>query len=223
MTIERLVGYHYIDNGYFVVKHKKRCEEVFYLKTKDMLKDETIVGSPIKQMVIVACVMFVFWNLLGGKYSLKFLTYGAVTSIAAAWLCVPLMLIPNASGTKKYFIFDVNLGKYIIYWIWLLNEVVKANIDVAKATVKPEMVINPRLIRFRIKFDNPMAHATLANSITLTPGTVTLNVTEDGLYEIHALTDGAAEGLLEGGMQKRIAELFGEPFDYAVVEEGEVQ
>ena len=107
--------------------------------------------------------------------------------------------------------------------MWLLNEVVKANIDVVKATVKSEMVINPRVIRFRIKMDNPMAHATLANSITLTPGTVTLNVTEDGLYEIHALTDGAAEGLLEGGMQKRIADLFGEPFDYAVVEEGEEQ
>lgn len=43
------------------------------------------------------------------------------------------------------------------------------------------------------------------------------------MYEIHALTDGAAEGLLKGGMQKRIADLFGEPFDYAVVEEGEEQ
>ncbi len=193
------------------------------MKTREMLKDKTIVGSPVKQLVIVALVMFVFWNLLGGKYSLKFLTYGAVAAIAAAWLCVPLMVIPNASGTKKYFIFDVNLAKYAAYWLWLLNEVVKANIDVAKATVKPEMEINPRMIRFRIKFDNPMAHATLANSITLTPGTVTINVTEDGLYEVHALTDGAAEGLLDGGMQKKIAELFGEPFDYEVVEEGEEQ
>ena len=193
------------------------------MKTKDMLKDETIVGSPMKHLVVLTCVLFFFWILLSGKFDLKFLTYGVLTAVISAWICVPLLLLPNAKGTKKYFIFDVPLAKYAVYWLWLLNEVVKANIDVVKATVKSEMVINPRVIRFRIKMDNPMAHATLANSITLTPGTVTLNVTEDGLYEIHASTDGAAEGLLEGGMQKRIADLFGEPFDYAVVEEGEEQ
>ena len=193
------------------------------MKTKDMLKDETVVGSPMKHLLVLAGVLFAFWFLLSGKIDLKFLTYGVLTALISAWICVPLLILPNADGTKKYFIFDVPLGKYALYWLWLLNEVIKANIDVVKATVKSEMVINPRVIRFRIKMDNPMAHTTLANSITLTPGTVTLNVTDDGLYEIHALTDGAAEGLLERGMQKRVADLFGEPFDYAVVEEGEEQ
>lgn len=193
------------------------------MKTKDMLNDKTIVGSPVKHLVVLAVVLFAFWFLLSGKVDFKFLLYGVLTAIISAWICVPLLLLPNADGTKKYFIFDVNLGKYALYWLWLLKEVVNANIDVVKATVKSEMVINPRVIAFRIKYDNPMAHTTLANSITLTPGTVTLNVTEDGLYEIHALTDGAAEGLLGGGMQQKVADLFGEPFIYEVVEGGEVQ
>ena len=193
------------------------------MKTKDMLNDKTIVGSPVKHLVVLAVVLFAFWFLLSGKVDFKFLLYGALTAIISAWICVPLLLMPNADGTKKYFIFDVNLGKYALYWLWLLKEVVNANIDVVKATVKSEMVINPRVITFRIKYDNPMAYTTLANSITLTPGTVTMNVTEDGLYEIHALTDGAAEGLLGGGMQQKVADLFGEPFIYEVVEEGEVQ
>lgn len=193
------------------------------MKTKDMLKDETIVGSPKKHLLVLAVLMFIFWILLSGKLEFKFLTYGVLTALISAYICVPLLLLPNASGTKKYFIFDVPLGQYAVYWLWLLNEVVKANIDVVKATIKAEMQINPRVIRFRIQYDNPMAHTTLANSITLTPGTVTLNVTPDGLYEIHALTDGAAEGLLDGGMQKRVADLFGEPFIYEVVEEGEEQ
>ena len=193
------------------------------MKTKDMLNDKTIVGSPMKHLTVLAVVLFAFWFLLSGKVDFKFLLYGALTAIISAWICVPLLLLPNADGTKKYFIFDVNLGKYAVYWLWLLKEVVNANIDVVKATVKSEMVINPRVIAFRIKYDNPMAHTTLANSITLTPGTVTLNVTEDGLYEIHALTDGAAEGLLGGGMQQKVADLFGEPFIYEVVERGEVQ
>ena len=193
------------------------------MKTKDMLNDKTIVGSPMKHLTVLAVVLFAFWFLLSGKVDFKFLLYGALTAIISAWICVPLLLLPNADGTKKYFIFDVNLGKYAVYWLWLLKEVVNANIDVVKATVKSEMVINPRVIAFRIKYDNPMAHTTLANSITLTPGTVTLNVTEDGLYEIHALTDGAAEGRLGGGMQQNVADLFGEPFIYEVVEGGEVQ
>ncbi len=188
------------------------------MKTRDMLKDQTIVGSPVKHLTVLAIVLFIFWNLMCGRFDLKFLTYGVLVSGVAAWVCVPLLLIPNADGTKKYFIFDINLGKYILYWIWLLNEVVKANIDVVKATVKPEMEIEPGVIRFRVKWDNPMAHTTLANSITLTPGTVTMNVTEDGLYEVHGLTVGAKEGLLEGGMQQKVAELFGEPFNDEVYE-----
>lgn len=191
------------------------------MKAKSFLQDKTVVGSPMKHYLTLTCILFLFWVMLSGKFDLKFLFYGAVSALVAAWICTPLLLLNNASGTRKYFAFDVSLGKYIAYWGWLLKEVVKANWDVVKAVVRPDMAINPRVIRFRIKMDNPMAHTTLANSITLTPGTVTLNTTMDGLYEIHALTDGAAEGLLEGGMQKRVAALFGEPFDYAVVEEGE--
>ena len=193
------------------------------MKTRDLLNDETIVGSPKKHLTVLAVVLFAFWILLSGKMDLKFLTYGALTAVVSAYICVPLLLMPNADGTKKYFIFDVNLGKYFMYWLWLLNEVRKANIDVVKAVVRSELDIEPMVARFRIKFDNPMAHTTLANSITLTPGTVTLNVTDDGLYEVHALNQGFADGLLEGGMQEKIAELFGEPFIYEVVEEGEVQ
>ena len=193
------------------------------MKTKDMLKDETIVGSPKKHLVILTIVLFAFWILLSGKMDIKFLTYGFLTAVISAWICVPLLLMPNHDGTKKYFIFDIPLGKYAMYWLWLLNEVRKANVDVVKAVVRSELDINPQLARFRITFDNPMAHTTLANSITLTPGTVTLNVTEDGLYEVHALNDGFAAGLLEGGMQEKIAELFGEPFIYEVIEEGEEQ
>ena len=193
------------------------------MKTKDLLNDKTIVGSPAKHIAVLACVLFAFWLLMCGKYDLKFTTYGILASVISAWVCTPLLLLPNADGTKKYFIFDVNLAKYAMYWLWLLNEVRKANVDVVKATVRSEMDIDPQVCRFRIKFDNPMAHTTLANSITLTPGTVTLNVTEDGFYEVHALNGGFADGLLEGGMQQKIAELFGEPFIYEVVEEGEEQ
>ena len=89
------------------------------------------------------------------------------------------------------------------------------------ATGGQELNIDPKVVRFRFKADNPMASVILANSITLTPGTVTMNVTDDGVYEIHALTVGAAAGVLDGGMQKKVADLYGEKFDFAVVESEE--
>ena len=76
------------------------------------------------------------------------------------------------------------------------------------------------MIRFVFRSDNPMAKVLLANSITLTPGTVTINVTPEGIYEVHALTDGAAEGLLSGAMPRKVAELFGEKFDFMVLKGG---
>ena len=72
------------------------------MKTKDMLKDETIVGSPKKHLVVLTIVLFAFWILLSGKMDIKFLTYGLLTAIISAWICVPLLLMPNADGTKKY-------------------------------------------------------------------------------------------------------------------------
>ena len=75
------------------------------MKTKDMLKDETIVGSPVKHLVVLACVLFAFWLLLSGRFEFKFLFYGVLTAIVSAWICVPLLLLSNVDGTKKYFIF----------------------------------------------------------------------------------------------------------------------
>ncbi|MFQ9935323.1 MAG: Na+/H+ antiporter subunit E [Phascolarctobacterium faecium] len=91
---------------------------------------------------------------------------------------------------QKYFALGVSPIAFLCYSMWLLKELVLANIDVVKATVRPELRIDPKVIRFVFRSDNPMAKVLLANSITLTPGTVTMNVTSEGIYEVHALTEG---------------------------------
>ena len=70
--------------------------------------------------------------------------------------------------------------------------------------------IKPSVVWFKIYYDNPLAIALLANSITLTPGTITVDVT-DGIFSVHALTKSAAEGLLDGSMQAKIAWVYDEP------------
>ncbi|MBR1552639.1 MAG: Na+/H+ antiporter subunit E [Schwartzia sp.] len=187
----------------------------------DSVRDKRIVGSPAVHLLSMAVVLFGFWMLLSGNTQTKFLVYGVLTAVIAAWVTYPVLLVPNASDTKKYFVFGVNPVKLVLYLVWLFWQLILANIDVIRATVRPEIEIDPSVVRFRYQTDNPMAKVVLANSITLTPGTVTMNMTEDGLYEVHALTAGAAEGLRGGDMQKKVAWLFGESYDFKLLE-GEV-
>ena len=162
-------------------------------------------------------LMVVCWLELSGDCAVKFVVYGLSTSAVVAWICYPLLLLPNADGTKKYFALGVSPIAFLCYSMWLLKELGLANIDVVKATVRPELRIDPKVIRFVFRSDNPMARVLLANSSTLTPGTVTINVAPGGIYEGHALTDGAAEGLLSGAMPRKVAALFGEKFDFMVL------
>ena len=191
-----------------------------------MVKQESvdnarIVGSPMVHKVCLFLLLFAFWMALAGSLKTKFVIYGIITAATTVWLCYPLLLVPNRDGSKKYFVFGVPIFKFISYTGWLMWQLVLANIDVLKATTSQELDIDPKVVRFYFRVDNPMAYVVLANSITLTPGTVTLNVDDEGLFEIHALTVGAAEGVLDGSFQKKVADLFDEELDFAVVEEEE--
>lgn len=180
-----------------------------------VLRDKSIVGTPIMHLLYMAVLMFAFWLLLSGNTEVKFLTYGILTAVIVAWVSYPVLLLPNREQTRKYFVLGINPGKLIAYFFWLMWQLVLANVDVIKATVGPELVINPCVVKFRYTIDNPMGTMILANSITLTPGTVTMNVTEDGLFEVHALTDGAAEGLEDPtGMPAKVAWLLGQDFQF---------
>lgn len=191
------------------------------MEKQGVLNDKKIVGSPMVHMTCLALVLFAFWMVLSGRTETKFVVYGILTAVVTTWVTYPLLLAPNKDGSKKYYVFGFSIPKMIMYFFWLMWQLVLANIDVLLATTGQELNIDPKVVRFRFRTDNPMASVILANSITLTPGTVTMNVTDDGVYEIHALTVGAAAGVLDGGMQKKVADLYGEKFDFAVVESEE--
>lgn len=191
------------------------------MEKQGVLNNKNIVGSTMVHKLCMALVLFGFWMALSGRTETKFVVYGIITALVTTHITYPLLLVPNKDGSKRYFVFCASLPKFIVYFLWLMWQLVLANIDVLLATTSQELEIDPKVVRFYFKVDNPMASVMLANSITLTPGTVTLNVTDDGMYEIHALTKGAAEGVLDGSMQKKVADLYGEKFDFAVVESEE--
>ncbi|WP_051965465.1 Na+/H+ antiporter subunit E [Thermanaerosceptrum fracticalcis] len=181
---------------------------------KNADKKTKINGSELLQFIVLTITLFGFWLILSGMMKTKFLIIGFGTSLVTAWLTRSLLRLPSAAGQNEAFLaFHFPYLKYLTYWLWLLGEVVKANIDVVKLVLDPKMPINPQIITFKKPMANPIAHVTLANSITLTPGTVTIDL-EDGVYYVHAITEEAARSLVpeegEGDMLRRVACLFHE-------------
>lgn len=160
-----------------------------------------------KRWICMSALLFFLWVILSGKFEAKFIISGAVCSMVVAALCLTIMRVKK--GERSYFVVSVNPLKLFAYFLWLVKEIFFSAIDVCRAILSNKH-ISPQLVRFRCSFENPSATVMLVNSIILTPGTVTVDVSDDDEFLVHALTDGAAEGLLEGEMMRRIARLYGE-------------
>ena len=163
---------------------------------------------------MIMCVfLFALWLLLNGRVTVEICLFGVVIAGAVYAFCV-YALGYHPSHERRLL---KRLGGYVVYVAVLIWEIVKANMAVVKIILMPPHKYHPAIVRMRIPFKKNISRVILSNSITLTPGTVTINVTPEGIYEVHALTDGAAEGLLSGAMPRKVAELFGEKFDFMVL------
>lgn len=172
-----------------------------------------------KYYIRIAIVLMVFWILLSGRFELKFILYGIATSLVCSAVCMPLFFVKSMDGEQEFFIFDFPTIRMIGYAFWLLWQLILSNFALARAILNPADRVDPRVLRFKVFMKNPMAITVLANSITLTPGTVTMDVSKEGVFEIHALTPDAAEGIIAGDMQRHVAKLFGEDENFIMIEE----
>ena len=91
----------------------------------------------------------------------------------------------------------------LFYWFWLGREIIKSNIDVARRILNPRLPISPNIFTVRAGQKTELGRVTYANSITLVPGTVTVDVDED-VFTVHALTQSAATDLKRGEMNRRV-------------------
>ena len=96
--------------------------------------------------------------------------------------------------------------RFLVFLPWFLLQIIKANIDVAYLVLRPQW-LNPVLVEFRTTLHSEASQVLLAHSITLTPGTITIDVHE-GRYLVHAITPESAESLLQGDIQQRVQRLF---------------
>ncbi len=148
----------------------------------------------------MAVTLTIVWLLLSGHYVPLILALG-VGSIGF------VVFIAHRMDAIDHETHPIHLvGKSLLYFPWLMAEIAKANIDVARAILSPDMPIKPQVLQIDSSQETDVGRVTYANSITLTPGTVT--IWDDGhRLDVHALTPVAAEGLLGGEMDRRVTEL----------------
>jgi len=143
------------------------------------------------------------WLVLSGYFDIPLLlVFGALSCALAVFIA---WRVEKADPEVQPLHLRVG-PQIILYWPWLLWQIVLANLDVARRILDPQLPVSPTLITLKPTQRSEIAQVIYANSITLTPGTITTSLS-DGVLEVHALTREAAGSLLEGGMDRRVAAL----------------
>jgi len=155
--------------------------------------------------IITFVFMVVTWIILSGHFDPLLLGLGVVSSLAIAWFFHDLLFAGATVQDIKVFI------RFCQYAPWLIVEIIKANFHLLFLVFHPRMhqLIDPHIIQFQTGLNSNIAITTLANAITLTPGTVTITANAEGGFRVHAIDRQSAEGL-PGVMRDRVAQVFGE-------------
>ena len=148
---------------------------------------------------------FGLWLLLSGYFDVPLLLGFGVLSCALVVFVAWRTEVIDPEERPLRLRFNLHIFSY---WPWLLWQIVLSNLDVAKRILDPRLPISPTMITLKPTQHSAMGQVIYANSITLTPGTVTTALSGDTL-EVHALTREAADSLLEGDMDRRVTRLEG--------------
>ena len=148
-------------------------------------------------------VMMGFWILLSGKFDLFHLTLGVISSALVSFLSADLFMYESKSSNRL-----ATGGRFLLYLPWLLYQILLSTLHVTFLALHPKMKdrIDPTIVTFKTKLKTDLAKVALANSITLTPGTITIRI-EDQVFYVHAISRKAAAGL-PGEMEERLAKVF---------------
>lgn len=146
--------------------------------------------------------MVLLWLLLSGLFKTQLILLGIVSVVLVVWLANRMRVLQHR-GQPIYFRF-LHIFEY---WGWLAWQIVLSNIDVTKRVWSPKLDIKPTLRRVSATPNTELGRVIYANSITLTPGTTTINFTPDGDILVHALHEDSLHELEEGEMADHIRDV----------------
>ena len=149
--------------------------------------------------------LFVVWLLLSGQYTFDS-TLILALGLASCVVIVALALRMKIVDTEGHPIHLLSRG--LLYTPWLLWAIVKSNIDITRLILSPSLPISPTMVEVKTSQKSELGQVIFANSITLTPGTVSVDIV-DGTILVHALSRESAAEVADGEMDRRVTELEG--------------
>jgi multicomponent Na+:H+ antiporter subunit E len=155
------------------------------------------VNRQFLNFLLMGLALAAVWLLLSGLFKPILLGLAVASVLLTLWLAGRMKIVDAETHPVWAAL------HYVPYWPWLSVEIVKSSIDVARRVLSPSMPISPTVFQVRAGQKTTIGRVVFANSITLTPGTVTLDVDGDRLT-VHALSRDTIEDLLGGEMNRRV-------------------
>lgn len=154
----------------------------------------------IARMVLMAVLLAAAWVLWSGFFTPLLLSLGLFS-------CGLVVLLAYRMHLFDTDVFALRLSLRLFrYWAWLAGEIIRSSLQVSRLVLSPRLPISPTVVDFSTTCTHPVDQAILGNSITLTPGTLTLTIRGDNIL-VHSLTMQGAEDILTGEMDRRVAAL----------------
>jgi multicomponent Na+:H+ antiporter subunit E len=144
--------------------------------------------------------LLLVWLLLSGHYTVLITGLGLLSCALVCWLGLRMGLVDAESQPLRL------ITRLPLYWLWLTREMARSNLRVVTRIIGGPGAISPSLVSVPVSEKTALYQAIYANSITLTPGTVSVRVQADTI-DVHALEDTAAEDLEQGEMHRRILQM----------------
>jgi multicomponent Na+:H+ antiporter subunit E len=152
------------------------------------------------RLVLITVTLFAYWLLLSGHFETWLVVSGGVLSFLVVVFC----LFKGITDQEGFPIEKLPRG--MIYWPWLAWQMALSAINVAKLILDPKLPITPRMVRVGALQKSAVGLTTYANSITLTPGTISVEVSEKmKAVWVHAITQENADGFEDDEMNRRVA------------------
>jgi len=153
--------------------------------------------------IITFIILYLHWIIWSGKLDAFHLSLGFISCSLVTYVSHDLLFRRKSFSPKDI----TEVIRFFQYIPWLLYQIVLANLHVTSLVLNPRMPIDPKIVRFKTKLTKDIALVTFANSITLTPGTITADIREGDFY-VHALDRKVADDLMSGEMEKKVAHVF---------------
>lgn len=147
-------------------------------------------------------LLWILWIVFNGRLTWEIALIGLAMTGAIYFFCNRFL----GYSLKKELLFLKRLPRLIAYYLFLVREIFKANVQVIRILLDFKREVKPCLVLFKAKPRSPWGKAALADSITLTPGTITVDVDENR-YTVHCLDKSMAEELTDSAFEKRILDI----------------